>query len=241
MFGYSLEDIAALKAVPPGDRINGITFQIRKDIKGNPAWYTWAATDTRSGDDDLIVITQDSPEEGAFLKANRTYLDLHPQLSISSGPVGSFSLGRTSCAYTSGLLGIDAAIKINLPDNCIQFISEWALTFRDPNGAYDVRWNLSGHYSSSDFTHYLGSYLTYNYWGFYPETFGINWFRNLRFGDNLNLEESSDGKLNCSIVSNESSRELHLYNRIGFPVYLVASLTLALTGTIVETGGGSFE
>lgn len=240
--GYSLEDIAALKAVPPGDRINGISLQVRKDIKAHPAWYTWSATNTSSSDDDLVVIPEDSPDEGSWLKTNRSYQDIHPQAHLSSGLVGSFSLGRTESAYASGLLGIDAAIKINLPDNCVQFISEWALTFRDPNQAYDVRWDLSGHYSSSDFTHYLGSWLTYNYWGFYPETFGIAWFRNLRFGDNLDLGIGEDGKLNCSIVSNaeeevvgDSSpvpfinrRELHLYNKIGFPVYLVASFTLAL-------------
>ena len=70
--GYSKVDIAALKAIPSSERVDGSSWLVRQNHRKLPSWYTWISADTSPGDDESVVIPADNPTEGRFLKADGT-------------------------------------------------------------------------------------------------------------------------------------------------------------------------
>lgn len=152
---------------------------------------------------------------------------LSTDFEIPNTTVGSFTPTSTATKYASGLLGANSAIKIVFPENTSIFISEWAFTFRNSNDAFDIKLNLSGHYTSNTFAHYQNSYLNYGWQGFYPSSFGIHWYSQSRFADNQDLAIAQSGKLSLSIYRNGAIRELHIYNKTSFATHFVSTLTFS--------------
>lgn len=68
--GYSIADIAALKALTSSQRIDGYSRLVKADASGNPAWYTFIAASTATPDDDTVVLPDDSPGTGRWIKSS---------------------------------------------------------------------------------------------------------------------------------------------------------------------------
>lgn len=68
--GYAIADIAALKAIGSGDRVDGYSRLVKQDINQKPAWYTFISANTEPNDENLVILPDDSPSSGRWLKTN---------------------------------------------------------------------------------------------------------------------------------------------------------------------------
>lgn len=66
--GYAIADIAALKAIGESARVHGYARLVESDGNGFPAWYMFNTTSTATPDNNLVVIPNDNPTVGRFLK-----------------------------------------------------------------------------------------------------------------------------------------------------------------------------
>lgn len=184
-----------------------------------------APTSTTPGNGSHLILLHNNFVDEVESGLNALSVALPTDAIIPESSVGTFTKTDTATKYVSGLLGTNSAIKIVFPENTSIFISEWAFTFRNPNDAFDIKLNLSGHYTSNTFAHYQNSYLNYGWQGFYPSSFGIFWYSQLRFADNLDLATAPTDKLAFSIYRNGAIRELHVYNKTSFATHFVSTLT----------------
>lgn len=65
---YFIADITALKALNSSQRTDGYA----RLVKSIPAWYTFNATSTATGNDDTIVTPSDNPSSGRWIKSSGT-------------------------------------------------------------------------------------------------------------------------------------------------------------------------
>lgn len=66
--GYAISSITDLKAINAENRADGYSRLVKSSIDGKPAWYTFVATSVEPGDDNLIIVPDDNPASGRFLK-----------------------------------------------------------------------------------------------------------------------------------------------------------------------------
>ncbi|HYW20247.1 MAG TPA: hypothetical protein VE956_13245, partial [Nodularia sp. (in: cyanobacteria)] len=67
--GYAIADIATLKTLTSSQRVDGYSRQVKADANGLPSWYTFINASTATGDDDLVLLPNDSPSNGRWLKS----------------------------------------------------------------------------------------------------------------------------------------------------------------------------
>ncbi|MEH2201170.1 hypothetical protein [Nostoc sp.] len=67
--GYAIADIAALKALTSTQRTDGYSRLVKSDASGRPAWYTFVSASTTQGDDNLVLMPNDNPSNGRWLKS----------------------------------------------------------------------------------------------------------------------------------------------------------------------------
>lgn len=66
--GYAIADIPTLKALTSSQRVDGYSRQVNNDANGCPSWYTFINASTATGDDDLVLLPNDNPSTGRWLK-----------------------------------------------------------------------------------------------------------------------------------------------------------------------------
>lgn len=64
--GYAIASIAALKALTPEER----TDSYARLVKSVPAWYMFDAGSSDAGDDDAVLIPDDNPTTGRWIKSS---------------------------------------------------------------------------------------------------------------------------------------------------------------------------
>lgn len=67
--GYAIANISAIKALTSSQRTDGYSRQVQADSTGLPAWYTFIGASTATSDDDLVLLPNDSPSAGRWLKS----------------------------------------------------------------------------------------------------------------------------------------------------------------------------
>lgn len=66
--GYAIADIPTLKTLSSTQRTDGYSRQVKADVSGIPAWYTFLNASTATGDNDLVLLPNDNPTTGRWLK-----------------------------------------------------------------------------------------------------------------------------------------------------------------------------
>lgn len=131
MPGYSLEDIAALKAVPASDAKDGHSLLIKNDTGGKPAWYTFIEANQEIDDDDLVLVPNDNPNNGRWLKTNISSVN-------SSGNTPNPSIISTRNAIRE--IPKSSQVSIDFNNTLINTLNGFdGTTFTSPfNGVYRV-------------------------------------------------------------------------------------------------------
>ena len=66
--GYQIADIPTLEALTSSQRTDGYARYVESDSVGNPSWYMFKASSTATADGNLVVIPNDNPSTGRWIK-----------------------------------------------------------------------------------------------------------------------------------------------------------------------------
>jgi hypothetical protein len=127
--GYAIANIAALKALTDSQRISGYTRLVKSDTKGLPAWYTFIDSSTATGDDDSVLLPNDSPTTGRWLK--------------SSGAGGGASFGGQIICTSNCALG-GKAFEFYAPQISLELVVQVGFGISVYSGTKSIqihRWN----------------------------------------------------------------------------------------------------
>lgn len=71
--GYTIANIAALKALTESQRTNGYARLVLSTTSGKPFWYAFIAASTDTADNDFILIPDDEPTSGRWIKSAEAF------------------------------------------------------------------------------------------------------------------------------------------------------------------------
>lgn len=88
--GYAIADIATLETLTSSQRVDGYSRLVKADANGNPAWYTFISASTATADNDSVVLPNDSPSTGRWIKSSGS--------SSGGASIGGINLCNSGCA-----------------------------------------------------------------------------------------------------------------------------------------------
>ncbi|MBN3951932.1 MAG: hypothetical protein HWQ38_37900 [Nostoc sp. NMS7] len=112
--GYAIADIPAIKALTPLQRTNGYSRQVQADAAGLPAWYTCISASTATPDDDLVLLPNDNPTTGRWLKCGGA--------SGGGAAFGGIMVCTSGCTVASG--GSGKALQFYAPQANLELVIE---------------------------------------------------------------------------------------------------------------------
>ncbi|MFK0731420.1 MAG: hypothetical protein ACFKPT_02575 [Gloeotrichia echinulata GP01] len=87
--GYAIADIATVKALTSSQRIDGYSRLVKSDVNGNPSWYTFINDSTATPDDNSVLLPDDSPSVGRWIKSSGS--------SLGTVAFGGINLCNSGC------------------------------------------------------------------------------------------------------------------------------------------------
>ncbi len=132
--GYAIASIAAIKALTSSQRTDGYSRLVKTDANGKPAWYTFISATTATADNDLVLMPDDNPSTGRWLKSG------------GAGSGGAAFGGAVICtsACTTAAGGSGKAFQFYAPQPTLELIIQpsFGISIQNVSDAIRVyRWS----------------------------------------------------------------------------------------------------